>query len=84
MGATMRLFPEIGLEETNFPQVRREYTQKKPKHIQQIFNIGGYWNDVKNHHHFFIKFAQRHNFDPLVADNWYNFNLNFFNGMQKV
>ncbi len=23
-GTVMRLFPEIGLEETNFPQVRRE------------------------------------------------------------
>ncbi len=27
MGAAMRLFPEIGLEDTKFPKVRREYTQ---------------------------------------------------------
>ncbi len=27
MGAAMRLFPEIGLEEMKFLQVRREYTQ---------------------------------------------------------
>ncbi len=27
MGAAMRLFPEIGLEETKFPKVRRMYEQ---------------------------------------------------------
>ncbi len=46
--------------------------------------IEGYWNDSKNHHNIFIKFAQKHNFDPLVADNWYNINMNLFKGMQKV
>ncbi len=36
MGAAMRLFPEIGLEETKFPQVRRRYTQSDKTHPTNI------------------------------------------------
>ncbi len=54
------------------------------KYIPNTYIIGGYWNDIKNHRNFFIKFTQRHNFDPLVADNWYNVNMNSFNGAQQV
>ncbi len=79
----MRLFPEIGLEETKFPQVRREYTQTT-KYLQQVYTVGGYWKDIKNRRNIFIKFAQKHNFDPLAADNWYDIKMNAFNGMQKV
>ncbi len=39
---------------------------------------------MKNRRNFFIEFAQKHNFDPLVADNWYNFDMNSFNGIQRV
>ncbi len=83
-GAVMRLFPEIGLEETKFQIVRREYTQNKKPIQQIIYNIGGYWNDVKNCRNSFLAFAQNHNFDPLVADNWYNTNMNLFKGTQGV
>ncbi len=72
----MRLFPEIGLEEAKFPKVRREYTKQR-KFIQQIYNIEGYWNDIKNCRNFFINIAQKHNFDPLVSSNWYNINMSF-------
>ncbi len=34
--AAMRLFPEIGLEETKFPKVRREYTQNGKNHPTNI------------------------------------------------
>ena len=80
----MRLFPEIGLEETKFRKVRRVYAKNNEIHPTNIFNIGGYWDGVQNWHNSFIKFAQRHNFDPLVADNWYNVNMNSFKGIQKV
>ncbi len=49
-----------------------------------MYNIGGYWNDINNRRNFFIEFAQKHNFDPLVADNWYNVNMNSFNEAQQV
>ncbi len=36
MGAAMRLFPEIGLEEMRFPKLRREYTQNTKMHPTNI------------------------------------------------
>ncbi len=54
------------------------------KQIQQIYYIEGYWTDIKNRRNFFIEFARKHKFDPLVADNWYNFNMNSFKGIQRV
>ncbi len=35
-GAVMRLFPEIGLEETKFPKVRSEYAQTNKTHPTNI------------------------------------------------
>lgn len=31
-----------------------------------------YWGDAKSRLVFFNKFAKKMNFDPLIADNWYN------------
>lgn len=31
-----------------------------------------YWNNVDNRKKFFIDYAARNHFDPLVANNWYN------------
>ncbi len=43
------------------------------QHIQQItYDIGGYWNDIKNRRNFFTEFASQQGFDPLVAANWAN------------
>ncbi len=41
-------------------------------------NILGYIHD----RNLFNKFAHNHNFDPLVADNWYNFTINSFVAMK--
>jgi hypothetical protein len=30
-----------------------------------------YWNDEHNQRDFFVQFAKRNGFDPLVAQNWY-------------
>ncbi len=79
----MRLFPEIEFEEMKFRKVSREYAQNNEK-IKQIYNIGGFWNDIKKRRNFFIEFAQKHNFDPLISDNWYNVNMSLVNGLQKV
>eukprot|EP00026_Physarum_polycephalum_P002383 Phypoly_transcript_02389.p1 GENE.Phypoly_transcript_02389~~Phypoly_transcript_02389.p1 ORF type:complete len:939 (-),score=111.94 Phypoly_transcript_02389:24-2525(-) len=32
----------------------------------------GFWGEAENQRNFFISFAQKIGFDPLVADNWYN------------
>jgi hypothetical protein len=37
------------------------------------------WSEKENRRKFFDDFAQRHNFDPLVADNWHKFGLADFN-----
>jgi hypothetical protein len=36
--------------------------------------VHGYWKQEKgaNVREFFVRFAQRRNFDPLVAENWYS------------
>ena len=34
--------------------------------------IGGYWESTQNRKDFFVSFAEEHQFDPLVPNNWYN------------
>lgn len=34
--------------------------------------IGSFWMSMTNKRDFFNRFAELHNFDPLVASNWYN------------
>jgi hypothetical protein len=36
-----------------------------------ISQLERYWFDVGNRRNFFEKFAARHGFDPLIAENWY-------------
>lgn len=33
--------------------------------------LGNYWWDITNRRTFFENFANTHNFDPLVPNNWY-------------
>ncbi len=45
---------------------------------------GGYWNDIQNRRNFFIELAHQNNFEPLVADNWYNFTKSSLSAGIKV
>ncbi len=35
-----------------------------------IFCTGNYWSDAHNRRNFFVEFATKKGFDPLVAENW--------------
>ncbi len=79
MRAAIQLFPEIGLEETKFTRVKGigVYNRIFPNN-----KLGGYWHDIQNRRNFFIEFAKKHNFDPLVAENWYNYTVDSFLGLK--
>ena len=40
--------------------------------VYSFFTIGYYWHNPKNRKSFLNSFAKSREFDPLVAENWYN------------
>lgn len=34
--------------------------------------LAGFWADISNHKEFFDGYATKHEFDPLIPDNWYS------------
>ena len=38
----------------------------------------GYWSDARNRRHFFDTLAHKHNFDPLLRNNWYQMSKDSF------
>lgn len=69
------VFPEIEFDESQFSL----YALRKYYFLWIIITIfiilEEHWKDVKNRRRYFDSFANSHNFDPLLASNWYNLSI---------
>lgn len=79
IGALIDVFPDVTFEVWNFenvPGIKKKTKQiiHKQKYIQNnlLFDTDKYWRDAKNRKKWFIKLANKMEFDPLVASNWYS------------
>jgi hypothetical protein len=57
------------LKETRWQKAKKK--KKKKKSIIYFFPVG-YWSSPQNRRLFFIRYAEKHGFDPLIASNWYS------------
>lgn len=39
--------------------------------VNTIFQ-GNYWRSIGRRRNFFVEYAAKHEFDPLIPDNWYS------------
>lgn len=79
IGALIDVFPDVTFEVWNFenvPGIKKKKKQiiHKQKYIQNnlLFDTDKYWRDANNRKKWFIKLANKMEFDPLVASNWYS------------
>lgn len=69
----MKIFPEIGLEESKFsnaPSTTLFHFLLLKWHTNVI--IENHWANLDNRRAFFEAFARDHGFDPHVSSNWEN------------
>lgn len=72
--ALMQLFPSIPFDRSKFQFRQSIYIFLSFSPYTNCFKIE-FWNQEKNRRDFFVEYALKSNFDPLVADHWHT-NIN--------
>lgn len=73
--ALASLFPDIGIDKNKFLMLKvpRNYKIVSICLFLLIFSIlARYWKKPENRRKFFVDYANKNNFDPLVPSNWYS------------
>lgn len=71
-----RLFPAIHIDKFKFPMPRTLFYFIKSVFALLIYILilfaGHYWQNIDNQKKLFFDFANAHNFNPLLPNNWYS------------
>ena len=67
----MHLYPDIGLNRDQFLKYVCNEGGGESEILIYLLQEAGYWQDMNNRRRFFVEFAGRNGFDPLVAEHWY-------------
>lgn len=80
--AVMFLFPEISFVEEQFAVAPSNISSFN--NICSLSSLGYHWFSIQNRRDFFEDFAKDHNFDALVADNWYSHNADSLRSFKVI
>lgn len=73
--------PKLDSKPTNFPFYRVFFCLRDNF---LIWFLGNHWDSIQNRRDFFDQIAVEHNFDPLIASNWYSAELDKDEGKALV
>lgn len=76
------IFPEIGLQTNKFSILPSIFFSLRDNFL--IWFLGNHWDSIQNRRDFFDQIAVEHNFDPLIASNWYSAELDKDEGKALV